>query len=315
MHAETNIAWGTDDQCPHPTSTGQVGGPRGRARYAKFFALVALIATSLLGAPAGARADRSHATEAAPYEELLDQAVSAFEANDFERAHALFGQAYALKPNARVSRGLGIAALRLEHYTQAQRWLSSALSDRNQALTPTQRDEVTKLMAWMQTSLGVLRLHWGGATPPHGNEVLVDDERVDQLTLWLTPGAHQLRVQAPGFETRDERIELIAGREQTRDLRLTPHASTPELITLSREDMVGSESVASGALNLRPAPTAPERRDRDSSVLSRWWFWTAVGVVVAGGVTAAVLVTAKPAERPYEMGGEGGVIKARGVLP
>jgi hypothetical protein len=49
--------------------------------------------------------------------------------------------------------------------------------------------------------------------------------------------------------------------------------------------------------------------------LSRWWFWTAVGVVVAGGVTAAVLVTAKPAERPYEMGGEGGVIKARGVLP
>ena len=37
-------------------------------------------------------------------------------------------------------------------------------------------------------------------------------------------------------------------------------------------------------------------------------------LMLSSGLTAAVLVTTKPEQRPYETGGEGGVIKARGVF-
>jgi hypothetical protein len=306
MRAKRIIAAVTIEQCPHPALTGHHIGLLRRGRYAMICALSAWLL--MISVPA--RAD------GVPYEELLDQAVAAFEANDFSRAHALFEQAYAQRPNARVSRGLGIAALRLEHYTEAQRWLTSALEDKTQALTSAQRDEVTKLLAWMQTSLGTLRLRWRG-TPPPDNQLVLDDARVSDLTLWLTPGAHHLRVSAPGFQTRQEHIELMAGRELTRELSLTPSLRAPELVTVHREDMSASKdapAAKSGALDLRVAPHTAEPQD-SPSVLSRWWFWTAVGVVVAGGVTAAVLMTAKPSPRPYEAGGEGGVLHARGAFP
>lgn len=308
LDANRHIARNTRDQCPQPTTTGQVVDRLGRARYAMICAMSAWL---LLGA-----FNTSARAEAVPYEELLDRAVAAFEANDFSRAHALFEQAYALRPNARVSRGLGIAALRLEHYTEAQRWLSCALEDKNQALTASQRDEVTKLLAWMQTSLGILRLRWNGEAP-RDNQILLDDARVTDLTLWLTPGAHHLRVTAPGFTTRQEHVELMAGRELTRELSLTPSTRAPALATVHREDMLAPEeapAAPSGALALQPAGATATPHD-SPSVFSRWWFWTAVGVVVAGGVTAAVLVTAKPSERPYETGGEGGVLHARGAFP
>jgi hypothetical protein len=49
---------------------------------------------------------------------------------------------------------------------------------------------------------------------------------------------------------------------------------------------------------------------RDSPALyERWWFWTAVGVVVAGGVAATVALTARP-DPKYEAG-DFGVIAIR----
>lgn len=38
------------------------------------------------------------------------------------------------------------------------------------------------------------------------------------------------------------------------------------------------------------APT-PHQPQAEPSIFSRWWFWTAVGVVVAGGITAGLLLT------------------------
>jgi tetratricopeptide (TPR) repeat protein len=50
-------------------------------------------------------------------------------------------------------------------------------------------------------------------------------------------------------------------------------------------------SRSSGATAAAPAPT----RERSTPIYKRWWFWTAVGVVVAGAATATVIAT-RPAE-------------------
>ena len=311
-------------QCPNPAATGQQLSSRRPTRYATHCALRLLATLGLLmTAPVHAQqaASKPAAAATTQYEALLDGAVDAFEAGDFARAHDLFRQAYALRPNARVSRGLGIAALRLTRYTEARRWLASALADRNQPLTTAQRDEVTSLMSWMDSSLGVLRLHWSGSAP-EGNEVLVDEQRVPELTLWLTPGTHRVRARAPGHDSREQSVELAAGSERSLQLSLRPVAAPAEpSARLQREDLLSPEQAAqtmeSPAAQGRTAPTALAGREQDRpSVLSRWWFWTAVGAVVAGGVTAGVLLAEKPRPgRGYEPGGEGGMLTARGVLP
>lgn len=312
LRADKDIA----DQCPHPAARGQLARRRQCLRYAAFCALFALFIAHVPQASAQA----SEPSSAAPqYEELLDHAVSAFEASDFARAHALFAQAYVLRPNARVARGLGIAALRLARYTEARRWLSSSLSDRNQPLTTAQRDEVTKLMAWMEASLGVLRLRWSEPAP-RGRELLVDDQRVDELTLWLTPGEHRVRAQAPEHEPREQRVELVAGREQSLQLALSRAAHAPDApqARLQREDLVSPEAAADTLELSTPGarPTLADHPEADHpGLLSRWWFWTAIGVAVAGGVTAAVVLTSHKPQPRYESGGEGGLIMARGVMP
>ena len=35
-------------------------------------------------------------------------------------------------------------------------------------------------------------------------------------------------------------------------------------------------------------------KDKDKSIVKTWWFWTGLGVVAAGGVAAAVLLTRQP---------------------
>jgi tetratricopeptide (TPR) repeat protein len=43
----------------------------------------------------------------------------------------------------------------------------------------------------------------------------------------------------------------------------------------------------------------PAEAEAETSILHRWWFWTAVGVVVAGGVTGALLATRGSGKGPF----------------
>ena len=82
----------------------------------------------------------------------------------------------------------------------------------------------------------------------------------------VPPGKHELRIAAPGYlqETREFQIE--AGQEQSLDI----------------------------ALAAVPAAVVQE----DKSIFARWWFWTAVGAVVVGGVTAGVVASQGPKHVP-----------------
>jgi tetratricopeptide (TPR) repeat protein len=53
-------------------------------------------------------------------------------------------------------------------------------------------------------------------------------------------------------------------------------------------------------------------RDASPSVFERWWFWTIVGVVVVGGVTAALVATHDPGTEPPIPGTGGVVVMALG---
>ena len=82
----------------------------------------------------------------------------------------------------------------------------------------------------------------------------------------VAPGKHELRIGAPGYTQDVRELQIDAGQEL--------------------------------ALNIALAPVTAPLAQEDPSILSRWWFWTAVGAVVVGGVTAGVLATQGPKHVP-----------------
>jgi len=268
------------------------------------------------------------------YDQVIDRAVTAFQAEDYAQAHELFEQAHALQPNARVLRGLGIAALRLGHYTEAKRQLEAALADKRQPLTATHRSEVSKLLAWIRGNLGILELRWKPREPAD-TRVFCDDELVRDHVLVLLPGPHRLSVSAAGFKPQIHVEQVRAEETQTLDLKLEPEVPPPASPTPNADRIQGPRRVAqpvavaaltpkqaaatvnttepSGAVSVVQTPHAhgpSERRDApaSSSVLTRWWFWTGIAVLaVGGGVATALALKGASTSPTYESGGEAGV--------
>ncbi len=78
-------------------------------------------------------------------------------------------------------------------------------------------------------------------------------------------GAHEITVQAKGYKPFVRKVDIKAGRAMRIDVQLA---------AVERPD------------------TRPTVVTGDDGVHTKWWFWTIIGVVVAGGATAgAVLAT------------------------
>ncbi len=89
---------------------------------------------------------------------------------------------------------------------------------------------------------------------PGEAKVTLDDRPIEVGVPVLSDvGAHVLRVRLDGYVPLEQRLDVALRDEQRLALRLEP----------------------------------------EPGILSTWWFWTAVGVAVAGGVTAAV-IAARP---------------------
>ncbi len=95
-----------------------------------------------------------------------------------------------------------------------------------------------------------------------GATVLVDGERRGNvpLEMEIKPGAHKVRLEKDGFDASESNVFVSAGERQKMHL-----ASLQQ-----------------------------------SGLLSKWWFWTAVGVVVVAGTTVGIV--AATSTRDYDTG-------------
>ena len=81
----------------------------------------------------------------------------------------------------------------------------------------------------------------------------------------VTPGEHMLEVRAPGHSTFKESLTVVAGETYPFDVQLVP--------------------LAVGAGEVAPTPW-----------YGHWWVWAGAAAVVAGGVTAGLLLSRNQAE-------------------
>ena len=164
-----------------------------------------------------------------------------------------------------------------------------------------------------------------------GADIIVDGRTVGTVPMEalipLDPGRHTLKVSKPGYTDRTEIVDIRRGQELDFEIDLLPYAGVftiesnaaeatlwldgkpfgelpftgeipmgehrlkvvaPGFLSEERTLKIAGGKTESLRFDLAPAPIVASN---DGSLLNQWWFWTAAGVVVLGGVTGAVLAT------------------------
>jgi hypothetical protein len=257
-----------------------------RARYA--WAVLVFLCAGL-----GARTTQAEPADADDYERVVNDALEEYNTGHYPEARVLFEEAHALRPSARTLRGLGMTAFELKNYVRAARELTAALDEKQHPLTSEQRTEVERLLGRLRRYTGHLTLE---VLSTSADVTTTLDGTAFTRELDLNLGDHELVVQAPGYQTLRRKIFIEGGQRQTLALQLSPLAID-----------------ARAAAQASPQPTAanPAAAAPASTPLhERWWFWTALGVLAAGGAVAIVALTASPSKRMLEPGDNGGVVVA-----
>jgi len=236
-----------------------------------------------------ARVSRVSAEEP-EYEALIDQASVAYREHRYEQARALFEQAHVLQPSARTLRGLGLTAFALDHYTQARPELEAALADPRKPLPLEQRRELNDVLAWMKLRLGTLRLE---LQPAHAL-ALVDEKAASAGSNLFELGEHALTVRASGYVTHEQRFVLERDVPLELSIDMRPQPPVPALIAAPNAAVIAAPGQPP-----QPQPMAPARDElpaeaASGGLLSRWWFWTIAGIVVASTTVAVVVATQDP---------------------
>lgn len=235
--------------------------------------LILAVTLVLSGLVAGVRADEpndvstspEHPPRSAEFRAIIAEAVRESAAMQYEEARSLFLRAHALQPSARTHRGIGVTEFELRNYAASVEHLDAALRSTVRPLEGALRTEVEELLERARRFVGRLTIE----TQPRASEL-----RLDRAPLALTSGevltldigTHVLEAVAPGYAPEERHVNV-------------------------QSDQLNKVSIVFS----RPLPS--EQRDaepvRESK--SRWyrspWLWTAVGAVVAGSVTAGLVIS------------------------
>jgi hypothetical protein len=192
-------------------------------------------------------------------------------------------------------------------------------------LDPARREQVGKLRAEVAAEIATLTIV---ATGAEAIEIRLDGEIVGTVNAGastvsrVNPGTHHVVASARDHETVDHAVDVTRGSTPTLSLALRPaHDERPGHVILECVD-------PSATITVEGKGSAPTRLERDlppgeytvvvrssegerkvrlavpsgrtlklvldpptKSVVQRPWFWVVAGVVVAGGVTGAIVAT------------------------
>jgi hypothetical protein len=225
------------------------------------------------------------------YSALIRTALAEMDARNYAEARALFAKAHALQPSARTERGLGTVEFELRRYTVAAAHFRAALSSAVRPLDEAMRREVEAALARAISYTGTLQLTLTpaqGSLKLDGTPIALPSDGQLQLDL----GVHELSYEAEGYRPARERFEVRGGEQNALRIALAPQGPAAPVAALTPADE--TERADSGGL------------------LSRWWFWTAAGVVVAGTAIGVAVAVSGDAETQAPL--DGNLDKTQSVL-
>ncbi len=202
----------------------------------------------------------------------LEEGRPADACEDFEAVRETIDSAAVRWNLALCSRALGRYAAALTHLRVFLGLTTSDdVSEERRATARVMRDAVSARLARLILS-----------APRHAVVRVDGVERQDTAEpIVLDPGRHRVEVAADGFTNFDHTFEASSGESVRLIAVLTP--SAPERLETGAPDDA-----------LDAATSAPvEQRASSVPVTQRWWFWTAVTVVVAGAAVGTGIAVAR----------------------
>lgn len=227
-------------------------------------------------APAG-----TDPTESPAYTALIEEAVREYAAQNFPEARSLFTRAFALSPNARVLRGLGMAEFELRNYPRSVDYLRRALASQDHPLDGELRVAAQALLLRAERFVVAVPL----VVTPANATLLVDGQPAmvaEDGALVLQVGDHSVEFTAPGY------------KRQLRTVNVTGAEPTPLEVTLEAADLslAAADPGGQGLVPVAGAPagaTSAAASDSDGgSLLENPFLWGGIGVGAA--IVAVVLV-------------------------
>ncbi len=173
------------------------------------------------------------------YRDLARRAIDEFDARNFDEALALFDQAYALRPTARVLRGIGKVRFEQRQYVRALEAFEGALTASLDPLSDTMRAEVTELRDRALGYVGELSI----AVEPAGAQVTVDGRELAPDTVFpirLDMGAHIVAASSPGRQSAHRTIDIAGGRATSVRIELLETGTSDVIIIQQSRDTTGA---------------------------------------------------------------------------
>jgi hypothetical protein len=245
----------------------------GRFTSSALTSVAAAILISWMTVASLARADGGGGASAA---ELKSRADEAMDQGAFAAAILAYRSSYELSPSPALLYNIGNAYEHLGDYPHALSYLerfANAAPPSTKARVP----HLDELIASVRRRLARLSVR----CPVAGARVLVRGglEGTTPLpgAILAMPGEAHVEVVADGYHPYARDVVLLAGKEARVDAALTP-----ELVT-------------------RNTPPVREK-SASAPITTQWWFWTGVGIVVAGGTVAAIVALSKPGSAPKSEG-------------
>jgi hypothetical protein len=185
------------------------------------------IASVIVAAPSRAYAEPtmpSVANEDPAYRRLIDEALAEFDAGHFDEALTLFEQAYALRPSARVLRGVAKTLFELRAYLRSVATINAALGSDVDPLPESLRVELVELRARALRFVGRVVL----TVQPRDARVVIDGRPREDASsdIVLEAGRHRVDVEAAGHHPAQRTFDVTGGESVSLDIALTPARST-----------------------------------------------------------------------------------------
>jgi hypothetical protein len=233
----------------------------------------------------------SGGARAAQSDDLMKQGLAERRKSHDREALDLFKRAYELDHSARAMAQIGLAEQALGSWADAETHLDAALAQRDDSWIRKNESVLRRSKEAVAAHLGSLEL-WG---TPEGAQVVVNDSPVGTLplagALRVPVGTVAVTVRADGYVEASRVLDITAGTI-TRERFALARKSAP---TVTLGGTAGGDATAGGKgqpqVDLTARPTEPDDQSQPHPVWKRWWFWTAVGAVVAAGALTAFLVT------------------------
>ncbi len=252
---------------------------------------------------------------------LMDQDRNADAVVLYQRAYELSGDPALLYNQGRAFEALGDYPTALEKLEIFDREAPPSVHAR----VPGLKDLINDLRGRIATIVVRTNAPAARLLIRQKDEGIINQEK----RLATRAGTASVEVDAEGFETFRRDVELSAGATLVVEANLTPKKRDALVVvrtTPSVDVLFDGRALGRAPLQVRATPGEHElvargdgyyeqrvpmtlalgdRRDVElemkstPGILSKWWFWTGIGVVIAGGVATAIVLTH---ERPHTNG-------------